>query len=270
MKLYARIAAAGLAVVLAAGVAMPVATAEPRRGERRAAFEPTLEASSDQVVARRPFVLRGSVAPAGRGTTVILQKRVRNKRWVDEARLRTRANGIFRYRDRPHVAGVRTYRVVVPAAAGVARGVSDPVTITVYKWQSLTKVQPRSSLNTWPDSGSIGGEPYERVFRGNPNVNSTEGFIDWNLGRKCLSLRATVGNGDLSETNAVATITLAGDTTALYTRSFSLTESETGTFDLTGVIRLAFSWTASNPTGGAAAPGGAQAMLAEPEVLCAF
>lgn len=270
MKLYARIAAAGLAVALPAGLAVPVASAGPRSEERRAAFVPTVATSSAQVVTPGSFVLKGTVAPARKGTTVILQKRVRNKRWVDEARLRTRQDGTFRYRDRPHAAGMRTYRVVVPAARGVARGVSDPVTITVYRWQSLVRLQPRRSLNTWPDYGSIDGVAYERVIRGNPNVSSTEGFIDWNLGRKCLSLRTTVGNGDLSETGAVATVTLSGDTTTLFTRSFGLTESETGTFDLTGVFRLAFGWAAANPAGGAAAPGGAQAMLAEPEVLCAF
>ena len=40
------------------------------------------------------------------------------------------------------------------------------------------------------------------------------------------------------------------------------------TVDLTGVFRLTFSWSASNPATGAT--GGAQALLAEPEVLCAL
>ncbi|MBA2952519.1 hypothetical protein GON03_21085 [Nocardioides sp. MAH-18] len=272
MMLHARIAAVGLVAVLAAGLAAPTATAEPRTADRRAPFAATLAASSEQAVAGRWLVLRGTVAPATKGTTVVLQKRVRNKKWVDEARLRTTSKGTFRYRDRPHVAGVRTYRVVVPAAGGVSRGTSVPVTITVYKWQSLTKVQPRKNLNTWSESGgSINGVPYEPVIQGNPtNPTVTEGFSDWNLNRQCLSLRATVGNGDASETNAVATITLSGDATNLYTRSFGLTESEARTFDLTDVFRLTFSWTASNPAGGPTAPGGAQAMLAEPEVLCAF
>lgn len=262
MKLYARIAAAGLAAALAAGLAAPTATAEPRTADRRAAFAPTLEASSAQVVALRWFVLRGTVAPAAKGTTVILQKKVRNKRWVDEARLRTTGSGTFRYRDRPHVAGARTYRVVVPAAAGVGRGVSAPVTVTVYKWQSLTRLPVRDSRDTWPSGSgaSIDGVPYAPVLQGVPDA--TQGFIDWNLGRKCLTLRSTMGNGDQSDTDAVATVTLTGDGTTLYTRSFGLTESEAGTFDLTGVFRLAFSWTS--------APGGAQAMLAEPEVLCSF
>ena len=145
------------------------------------------------------------------------------------------------------------------------------MTITVYKWQSLTKVPVRKSTDTWSlREGSINGVPYAPVIQGNYYESAVQGFSDWNLDRKCLALRTTVGNGDASETNAVATVTLSGDATTLYTRSFALTESETGTFDLTGVFRLTFSWTASNPAGGAAAPGGAQAMLAEPEVLCAF
>jgi len=264
MNLYARIAAAGIAATLAAGLAVPTATAEQRAGERRAAFQPTLEASSADVVALRWFVLKGTVSPAVKGTPVILQKKVRNKRWVDEARLRTTKKGTFRYRDQPHVAGVRTYRVVAPAVGGRARGVSAPVTVTVYKWQSLGKLPVRRSTDTWPNrsGGSINGVLYSPVIQGVVGDTTTEGLSDWNLARKCLSLRATVGNGDQSNTDAVATITLAGDATTLYSRSFGLTESEKATFDLTDVFRLTFSWTA--------APGGAQAMLAEPEVLCAF
>jgi hypothetical protein len=264
MKLLARIAAAGVAVTLASALLAPTATAGTRAGERRAAYVPTLAAPSAPVVALRWFVLKGTVAPASKGTTVVLQKKVRNKRWVDEARLKTAPNGTFRYRDKPHVPGVRTYRVVVPAAAGVARGVSAPVAITVYKWQSLTKIQPRRSLNTWQETeGSINGELYGPVIQGNStNPAVTDGYMDWNLGRKCLSLRTTVGNGDDAETASLATVTLSGDASTLYTRSFGLTESEVRTVDLTDVFRLAFSWTASS--------GPAQAMLAEPEVLCSF
>lgn len=268
MTLLARFAAAGLAAVLAAGLAAPTSTSAAGpgagSGDRRAAYRPTLEASTAQPVAGRWFVLRGTVTPATRGTTVILQKRIGDKRWVDEARVRTTRKGTFRYRDQPHVAGERTYRAIVPAAGGLRRGTSAPVTVTVYKWQSLTKVPVRSSTDTYPDrsGGSLDGVLYAPVFEGVFGETATEGFSDWNLGRRCLALRTTVGNGDAADADTVATITLSGDTTTLYTRSFGLTESEAVTADLTDVFRLGFSWTA--PTGRA------QAMLAEPEVLCAF
>jgi len=271
MRFSTRIGAVGLVAVLAAGLVAPTATAAPHTGERRAEFRPTLATSSEQVVAGRSFVLRGRVTPAVKGTTVVIQKRAGGKKWIDEARVKTTRKGTFSYRDRPHAAGVRTYRVVVPAADGVGRGTSDPVRVTVYKWQSLTKVPARKNLDTWTlREASINGVPYGPVIQGNSNEYSVEGFSDWNLERRCLRLRTTLGNGDASDTTAIASITVSGDATALYTRSFALAESAATNLDLTGVFRLTFSWTASDPAGGATSPGGAQAMLADPEVLCAF
>jgi len=259
MLLTARIAAAGLVAALTAGLVAPVATAAPHPADRRAP-RPMLSSVSDQVVAGQKLVLKGAVAPAAKGVTVILQKRVAGKKWVEETRLRTNHNGGFTYRDKPHVAGARSYRAVVPGG-----GRSKPVTVTVYRWQSLTDVAIRSSSYTYKDrSASINGHRYARVVHGYNQSQLAEGYADWNLGRQCLKLRTAAGLGDASDAAAGATVTLTGDSTQLYTQSFTLGQSATTTADVTGVFRLTFGWTAANPLANT------QPMLGDPEVLCAF
>ncbi len=65
-------------------------------------------------------------------------------------------------------------------------------------------------------------------------------------------------------------MTLVADGETLYTKTFALAQSEVKTFDITGVFRLGFHWTSSNPDGTVEDQSGASAALAEPEVLCAF
>ena len=83
-------------------------------------------------------------------------------------------------------------------------------------------------------------------------------------------MRARYGNSDESDDLATATVTLVADGATLYTKSFALAASEERTFDITGVFRLGFNWTSSNPGGTPDDQSGAAATFVEPEVLCAF
>lgn len=257
MTLTARIGAAGLVVALGAGLVAP-ATAGAPSADRRAP-RPMLTSASDHVVVGQKLVLKGAVAPATKGLTVILQKRVGEKGWVREARLTTTRNGGFTYRDKPHAVGERSYRAVVPGG-----GRSKPVTVTVFKWQRLTKLPIRTAAHTMLSGNqSINGRTYDWAVHNDPITDQTSGYADWNLARKCLKLRTTAGLGDASDSTATGTVSLSGDGTDLYTKAFSLGQSETRTLDLTDVFRLTFTWSKAGPQQ-------TQVVLGEPEVLCAF
>ena len=271
LKIVARLGVASLAAVLVAGLVTPTTATGAPSERRAAAFKPTLKADSAQVVAGRRLVLSGKVKPARPGETVVLQKRVGDKKkWVVEARLRMSRTGSFTYRDKPNAPGVRHYRVVVPKVGRVKAGVSKQVKVTVYRWQRLEWKDRRTAEATYYGTKNltIDGKKFDYALSGSTYYN--EGFIDWNLGRECLKVRARYGNGDDSDDLAVAHISMDADGESIYTKSFALTESEQRTLDIAGVFRLGFHWTSTNPEGTPQDQGGAAAAFVEPEVLCAF
>lgn len=262
---------AGLVVSLAGGLAAPAAVAAPSHERRAVVAKATLTANRATVLSRQPVVLSGKVKPAKKGTVVVLQKLVRDtKKWETEVRLKTGRGGAFRYVDKPARGGVRRYRVVVPKTAKVKQGVSKPVKVTVYRWQSLAAVKVRAQTAT-----SVVDQVMINAVRYGPGLVGyreyyREGFYDWNLNRACRELRTRIGNSDDSDTRAIANVSLVADGVPAYARSFGLAESEAITVDLTGILRLAFRWSSTNPDGTPENQTGASATLAEPQVLCAF
>lgn len=269
MRTTARLLATATASLVSWGLlAAPAATAHPAgpHPERRATFAPTLDASKSAPVAGAAVVLSGRVKPVRKGVLVVLQKRRADDRtWVVEARLRTTRSGAFRYTDRPHEPGVRRYRVVVPAAGKVKKGISKPVAVTVYAWKVVGKsLYPRETSATWNASGaSINGHVFEHAYVG--ARSSTQGFADFNLNRKCTLLRARLGNSDASDVAAVARVSIIADGVSKYVHSFGLTQSQQVSVNIKGAFRMAFDW-----TNGAPGATGASAIMAEPEVLCSF
>lgn len=270
MKLTARAGVAGLVVALTAGLAAPIAAAGPATPERRAAYQPTLQANTAKIVAGKRLILSGKVRPATKGGAVVVQKRLAGSpKWVLEARLTMSASGAYTYSDRPNAAGVRHYRVVVPKAGSVQAGRSKPVTVTVYRWQRLTDVRARKANATYnARSASINAVDYGASLVGVGYTN--EGFIDWNLERRCLRLKARFGNSDESDDLATAGITLVADGETRYAHTFALAESEVKSFGLSGVFRLGFHWASTNPNGTVENQSGASATMTQTQVLCAF
>ncbi|GAA4719705.1 hypothetical protein [Nocardioides conyzicola] len=269
MQLSTRTGAAGLTAALIATLAAPVATAAP--AERRAAFKPTLAASTATVVAGHRLVLSGRVKPVRKGTEVVLQKRIGDAKWRPEAVLSTTRKGGFTYRDKPTTPGVRHYRAVVREDGRIKAGTSASVKVTVYRWQNLTDLDVRrSSYTNDVSSVSINAHEYGPAFVGYAEPWANAGMVDWNLERQCLRLTGRVGNGDDSDDLATATIDIVADGGSRYSKTFALATSELKTLSLQGVFRLAFEWTADNPSGTSQQHGGAQATLAKAQVLCSF
>lgn len=257
----------GLLCTLAAVLSAP---AQGSLARPAGAFSARLAISTSSIDVTKPVVLSGTVKPAARGIVVKLQKRLEGKeRWVNEATVKTKADGRFSYTDKPTTAGKRSYRVIVPATANRDQGVSKSVGLTVFRWQDLTKVKVRDASATGVELGaSIGGTTYPRSWVGGTYANG--GFVDWNFAKRCTGLKARFGNGDESDDNATASVELVIDGVSAYAETFGLTEKTDKVFDVTGAFRVAFKWSSDNPDVSPPNRSGAQAMMASPLVRCSF
>jgi hypothetical protein len=265
-----------VATAVAAGVAtVPSAAAAEQRAAHQAKkkFAVTIKASTTELVLGQKVTLKGKVTPVGKaaGQVATLQQRtVGSKKWKAQDTDKINKKGKYQLSDKPTSVQAREYRVVVPAAGKIGKGHSKKVLVTVYRWQDLASVKPRdSSYFRSNTDAEIDTVSYSRSL-----VSYTfghTGFIDYNLARQCIELKARYGLGDDSDENATALIDVSADGASLYSHTFALTESASKTLSLRGVFRLKFAFTASNPDSSSSEyPSGAQAVVASPKVLCSF
>ncbi len=270
MNLTTRLASLTLAGALGLNAALAVTVATPTQAAPApgATWRSTLTINKTVIDSGENVRLTGRVTPGAAGITVKVQKRLEGTtRWVDEKTLRTKTGGTYSYRDNPATEGKRRYRVVVPRTAQHPQGVSPSVPLTIFRWQPLNELAVRSKSYTGSTSSvSINGVDYGPSFVG--LTYGVEGFVDWNLDKRCTSLTARVGNGDGSDDLAQAAVQLVADGINSYAGTFALTQSQVRTVDLTGVFRLAFKWSSTNPE--TPNGSGAQAVLAEPMVRCSI
>lgn len=265
-----------VATTVAAGMAAVPSTASAQQRATKPAkakFGVSIKANRAELVLGEKVVLRGRVTPARRaaGQLATLQQRiVGSKKWKPQGTDKIDKKGRYRLTDEPSSVQARQYRVVVPAVGRVGKGHSKKVLVTVYRWQDLASVQVRNSAYFLTDTGAeIDTVPYARSLVGATYGHT--GFVDYNLARQCIQLKARYGLGDDSDENASALIEVSGDGTTLYSKSFALTESASKALSLRGVFRLKFSFVASNPDDtDTEFPDGAQAVVARPKVLCSF
>ncbi|MDP3891207.1 hypothetical protein, partial [Nocardioides sp.] len=133
--------------------------------------------------------------------------------------------------------------------------------------QDLTKLKVRSAMSTWRVSKtSINAVEYAPALIGNRYAAS--GFVDYNLERQCLRVRARFGQSDDADALAVATIDVVADGVSLFTGDFALTQSAERVLPLNKAFRLGFHWTSTNPEN--PEDKGSVPTIAVPEVLCSF
>lgn len=265
------------AATVAAGlvaVAAPAAAAEHRathQGKKK--FAVTLKASTTEPVLGDKVTFKGKVTPVRKaaGQVATLQQRVvGTKKWKPQGTDKINKRGKYRLADKPTSVQARQYRVVVPAVGRIGKGHSPKVLVTVYRWQDLATVNERQSAYFQANEDA----EIDTVSYGRSLVGATyghAGFIDYNLARRCIELKARYGLGDDSDENATALIDVTADGTSRYSHTFALTESASKALSLRGVFRLRFAFTTSNPD--ATNPeyqDGAQAVIAGPKVLCSF
>ena len=155
----------------------------------------TFHVESVSGVVGHSFRFTGKVTPRARaaGLKVVLQQKRAgsDKPWRVVATGRISGRGDYLVRERPSTNTIRRYRVVMPATAAHARGVSSVRTLKVYAWSNLTLRPPVNESNFEPvASVSIAGVDYpaslEARSSANPDVPTT-GTVEFNLDRMCIA-----------------------------------------------------------------------------------
>ena len=263
------IAAAAALTVLAPAFALTAPTASasaPASADSRAAAAPytvTARINRSEVVAGEEKVrITGRVKPLAAGETVVLQQRKDGRnRWTKSGTAKVKANGTFVLKDDPSTAGIRFYRVVKPASDGFKAGRSGELELAVWAWGRLTN---RSSGATFGisrgTSPQFGTESYPSSL--STTTPGTAGYIEYTLGKKCRSLRATYALTDDSATGATGSVAVLVDgvTKANHALGTGVIVRD-HVVDVTDAFRIRFNATASASPIGTAAVG-------TPEVLC--
>ena len=205
--------------------------------------------------------VRGRVTPKAAGQKVILQQRVLPKRtWKATGTAKIRSTGTYVLKDVPSTPGKREYRVVKPASNGFAKGISQALSVQVYAWSKLGYRAPGPASNVTVTGATIATDYYSPSLVS--TVSGTPSSIEYTLGRKCLSLRASYALTDQSATNSSGSVVVSTDGAVRANHALTvgaLVADEV--IDLKNVYRIKFDLTSS------ATPAAVTA-VAEPEVLC--
>lgn len=269
MNRIARVAcAAAAALALASPTLVAPASSAPDQtdqGARQAAqtYKVTASINTSEAVAGEDTVrISGKVKPKAAGQKVVLQQRPEgSKRWRKSGTAKIKSSGKFVLEDEPSRPGVRFYRVLKPAADGVKAGTSRELQLDVWGWEQLTWRTPGANTGVLIGAGTEFGTEFfdDSLLLQTPGK---PGYVEYTLGRKCRSLRATYALTDGSATGASGFVTVSVDGVAKVTHALA-----TGTIirdyvvDVTGAFRIRFDMS------GSASPAGASA-VGDPEVLC--
>lgn len=239
-----------------AGLATSVAS-------RATTYSVVARINQSEVVSGEDVVrIAGSVKPRAVGQVVVLQQRLDGKKgWKKSSQGVIKQNGSFVLRDRPSAPGIRFYRVVKAASGGVKAGTSRQLRLEVWSWQRLVDRAhgAYNGVGFW-ETPQFGTETYPDSI-----VDYTPGspaYVEFTLGGKCRSLRASYALTDTSASGANGTVRLTVDGVGVLGVNLA-----TGTIvrdhvtDVTGAFRIRFDFTSSYIPAGYAAIG-------TPEVLC--
>lgn len=267
MNRIARVAcAAATAVVFASLTPIAPASPAPDVGARQSAapaYKVVASINRTEVVAGEDTVrITGKVKPKAAGQKVLLQQRPEaSKRWRKSGTATIKSSGRFVLKDEPSKAGVRYYRVVKPASDGMKSGTSRELRLEVWGWTSLTWWPAGANSGLWVGAyttfGAVGYDD-SLVLK----TAGTAGYVEYTLGKKCRSLRATYALTDDSVTGASGSVSVSVDGSPVVTHSLATgTIVEDHVIDVTNSFRVRFD------LAGSATPAG-RAAVGYPEVLC--
>lgn len=267
MSPRALVVAAALAALATPLLAAPAATrtsSPPRYAIVARTSSAYVEAGVDTVR------IVGRVRPWAAGEKVVLLQRLAGSRrwtWTDSARLNRTSR--FVLKDRPSRPGVRHYRVLKPATAGLRAGRSAAIRVDVLRWERLTELQPWAGCGLQPGlTVRIGGREYPSSMQFAGYVGSCLPYIVYDLGGRCRTLRATYGFVDGPPVaGAVGTASVSDDTGLrevyrIVDGGRTFVDQE---LDITGVQRLNLSLGSANEDPSAPVR---PVAAGTPEVLC--
>lgn len=259
-----------LAAVALATVAPLVLTAVPATGvdahaERRAAaYKVSAKISATEIVAGEEKIrITGRVTPKAAGEKVVLQQRFEEqKRWRKSGTAKIRRTGRYVVKDKPSTGGVRYYRVLKPASDGLKAGKSKEMRLEVWAWEKLAYRTMGAHFGVLQNSVQVATEWYHASLVSQwPGA----GYVEYTLGDKCRSLRATYALTDTSASGSTGTIAVSTDGAVRNVHGLAVgTVVRDNVIDVTDTFRLRFDLRTSATPG---TPAG-YATVADPEVLC--
>lgn len=220
--------------------------------------------NASEVIAGEDAVrITGTVRPRAAGQVVVLQQRFDDtKRWKKSGQGKVKASGRFVLRDEPSTPGVRFYRVVKPASGGAKAGMSRELRLAVWSWEPLYGRAVGAHDGFVYDNPQFGTEYYPGSI-----TNSVPGklaYVEYTLGGKARSLRASYALTDGSASGATGTVTVAVDGSAVWTVSLGTGSIDRDrVIDVTGAFRIRFDLTSSGTPAGYAAIGSPEVLTLE-------
>jgi len=237
----------------------PASASEPS-ARAAAPYTVTAKANIKTAVAKEDTVrVTGRVAPRAAGQQVVLQQRLEGKnKWNVSGTGRIKKNGKFVLTDDPRTPGTRFYRVLKPASGKTKAGTSKELEVVVYRWERLTSRSAGPTENLTFGTVDIATDSYP--FSISTREVDAPGSVEYTLGRKCRTLRATYALTDASPSGSTGTVTVSTDGAGRVSNALTIgTVVEDQEISLTNVFRLRFD--VASALGGIAAIG-------TPEVLC--
>jgi hypothetical protein len=238
---FTRAFIAAIAVAAApAGVVGTAASGSATAASYVTPYHVTLQSSAKEAVAGEDTILlTGTVTPKPpEGGKVVLQAKYENKTtWKRLASTTVKANGTYKFVDKPGTSLDRVYRVVKASDAVATADRSRERAVAVTKWQWLVNLTP-SAVDGFVGKGTmpINGDDYAHTLFAPTSVS--KGFAEFTLGRDCLVLEGTLGLSDRTETGGRASLQVRNDGVLAYDRTFGLGESDAQNMDVTNVFRL--------------------------------
>jgi hypothetical protein len=142
---------------------------------------------------------------------------------------------------------VHAYRVVMPATAHHARGVSPTLRVKVYAWEKLVDLPAVNDDGMQFGSVQINATTYQSsVYAAYPYPS----HVEYNLDHRCTKLSATFGVSDNSSTGGQAEVDVLSDGAQVYTNTFDLGQKEARTVALDSPLKIRLQATPTS-TGGA-------------------
>lgn len=184
--------------------------------------------------------ITGAPGAAHAGRDVVLQKRYGpTAPWRVERTQRVSPTGQFAMSDRPSTMKRRWYRVVMPKTRTKPRRTSNVVLVRVMRWYYLSEARQVDSDRFDEGRASIAGRSYPKSVMNSSTFWWEENpWAEWNLGRACKTLRATVGLLDSSPSTAKSAFSAYRDGSLTRWGPFGIGTSKAVELPLSGTFRL--------------------------------
>ncbi|HEX4470404.1 MAG TPA: hypothetical protein VH085_00440, partial [Nocardioides sp.] len=182
--------------IIAGALALGLAALPVTAAEAGSTWRVTAKAGTHQVVVGKKVLISGHVRPgsAAAGTKLAVQEKFRpGVKWkTTPTTTKVTKSGAYRVKVKPTKAFTHQYRIVMPATAHHAKGVSPTVKIAVYAWSPLSSHPQNNNNDMGAVSVDINGKRYDNSVR----QFGSSGSVEYNVDHVCTQVRATFGLSD--------------------------------------------------------------------------